>query len=307
MWTLEKINQFIEDGIEENINLDYKGAGSIEKTKSKKTEISKDVSAFANSDGGTIIYGVREFNEVDKRHLPEKLDPIDGQEYSKEWLEQIINSTISPRVKGIKITPIQVFKKENNQVIYVVEIPKSNTAHQMNDKRYYRRYNFESIQMDDWEIKDVINRQTTSNIIIRLAKKDSTPWELIRDMISKKTFVNVRYDIIAHNQGNKMAQVLDVFISGNTETVKYVKHARLDTAGRFELYFSNEEERKVKIGDTEFVINVNRIPLTPSTFRVIGEITINSSLVEANDELTLQVCTEDYSKMSVINKDDIIE
>ncbi|WP_228414812.1 helix-turn-helix domain-containing protein [Chryseobacterium sp. G0201] len=68
MWTLEKINQFIKDCIEENIHLDYKGAGSISKVNEKKKEISKDVSAFANSDGGTIIYGVREFDEMGKTH-----------------------------------------------------------------------------------------------------------------------------------------------------------------------------------------------------------------------------------------------
>ena len=41
---------------EENINLDYKGADSLQKTESKKKAISIDVSAFANSDCGTIIY-----------------------------------------------------------------------------------------------------------------------------------------------------------------------------------------------------------------------------------------------------------
>ena len=41
MCTLEKVKQHIKDGIEENIHLDYKGAGFITKSGEKKKEISK--------------------------------------------------------------------------------------------------------------------------------------------------------------------------------------------------------------------------------------------------------------------------
>ena len=61
-WTLDKINQYITNGIEENLHLDYKGAHSLEKNDKKKDEISKDISAFANSDGGVIIFGIKEFD-----------------------------------------------------------------------------------------------------------------------------------------------------------------------------------------------------------------------------------------------------
>jgi hypothetical protein len=47
-----------------------------------------------------------------------------------------------------------------------VTIPKSTTAHQASDKKYYKRYNFESVAMVDYEIKDIINRQ--SNPILHL-------------------------------------------------------------------------------------------------------------------------------------------
>ena len=32
------------------------------------------------------------------------------------------------------------------------------TPHQAQDKRYYKRYNFQSAPMDDYEIKDILNR-----------------------------------------------------------------------------------------------------------------------------------------------------
>ena len=154
-----ELTGLIQNQVEENLRLDYKASDSLGKSDAKKKEISIDVSAFANSDGGTIIYGIKEFDELDKRHLPEKIDPVDRTVISKEWLEQVINSNIQPKIQGIIIKPIGLSTSANH-VAYAVMIPKSNTAHQANDKKYYRRYNFESVAMDDYEIRDVLSRQT---------------------------------------------------------------------------------------------------------------------------------------------------
>jgi hypothetical protein len=43
-------------------------------------------------------------------------------------------------------------------VAYVVEIPQSTTAHQATDHRYYKRFNFLSQAMEDYEIRDIMNR-----------------------------------------------------------------------------------------------------------------------------------------------------
>ena len=54
--------------------------------------------------------------------------------------------------------------------MYVVNIPKGETAHQAKDKRYYKRYNFESVAMEDYEIKDILNRAKTPSISIFVKK-----------------------------------------------------------------------------------------------------------------------------------------
>jgi len=169
MWLQKIVEQYITDQIQENLNLDYKAAGAFSKenkVKDKKIEdISKDVSAMANSQGGVIIYGVKEF-EGEKRFLPEKIDPIDQTIFSKEWLEQIINSNIHPKILGIVIHPIQI-DTHANHVVYVVEIPQSTTAHQAKDLKYYKRFNFLSEAMQDYEIRDVMNRANTPNANIQ--------------------------------------------------------------------------------------------------------------------------------------------
>lgn len=160
-YNLEYLNSLIENKVEENLNLDYKAAGSLDKQNNKTTEISKDVSAMSNSDGGILIYGIKE-DKVNK-HLPEKIDPINRKDFTKEWLEQIIQDKIRPRISNFKIHPIEI---DNDKVVYVVKVEKSNTAHQAFDKRYYKRFNFQSTAMYDYEIRDILNR--SKNPIIEL-------------------------------------------------------------------------------------------------------------------------------------------
>ncbi len=164
-WTENKLLNFITSEIEESLTLEYKSAEALGKSDQQKTEITKDVSAMANSAGGLLIYGIREFAENDKRHLPEKIVPVDRTEFPREWLEQIING-IKPRIDGVFIHSIQL-KSGENDVVYIVEIPQSSTAHQTRDHRYYKRFNFQSVPMEDYEVRDVIFREQMPDVVIR--------------------------------------------------------------------------------------------------------------------------------------------
>lgn len=160
-WTEEFILNMIKEGVEEDLHLDYKSCDSLLKTDSKKKELSKDVSAFANSDGGTLIYGVKEDGNKPS-HIDVGYDPSD---ITKEWIEQVINSKINRKIDGILITPVYLYSTDPTKCIYVVEIPKSNRApHMASDNRYYKRYNFESVPMEDYEVRDVANREKKANL-----------------------------------------------------------------------------------------------------------------------------------------------
>jgi len=161
-WTKQRLDQMIADGVEENLSLDYKRADSLAKTDGKKAEVTKDVSSFANSSGGVLIYGVAKFDDEQRKHLPERLDPIQRSEISKEWLDQVIQ-TIQPRIEGVVIHPITI-SEPDNIVCYVVEVPQSHTAHMARDHRYHKRHNFTTAQMEDYEVRDVMSRRTHPKI-----------------------------------------------------------------------------------------------------------------------------------------------
>ncbi|MBU3821676.1 ATP-binding protein [Flavobacteriaceae bacterium XHP0103] len=157
----EDIESLITNQIEESIHLDFKSGESLSKTPLKKKEISKDVAAFANSDGGIIIYGL-----LEKNHVADSFSFIDGNDFTKEWLEQIINTTISRRIEGLTIYPI----RKNNDIsksIYLVKIPRStDSPHISQDKRFYKRFNFESVMMEEYEIRQSYGRKVKSELAL---------------------------------------------------------------------------------------------------------------------------------------------
>jgi len=169
MWDESIIRSYITEGNEENSQLEYKAAAALKKTSSKKSEIRKDVSAMANSAGGIIIYGVDEFSDKSKAHLPQKIAPVKRSEISREWLDQVI-SHIKPPIKDFKIFPVDI-GTDPDDVVYVVYVPKGITAHQADDGKYYRRRNTTTAVLEHYEIVDIMNREIIPDVVVHFKWK----------------------------------------------------------------------------------------------------------------------------------------
>ncbi|WP_316808075.1 ATP-binding protein [Pedobacter agri] len=158
-YTIEDIQALIDNQVEESIYLDFKSAGSLEKNDKKRMELSKDVASFANSDGGIIVYGIK---EVD--HVASEFSFIDGNEFTKEWIEQVISSYVQRRISDVKIYPIRI-DGDMKKSVYVVKIPYSYDApHLSKDNRYYKRYNFMSVPMEEYEVRQSYGRKAKSEL-----------------------------------------------------------------------------------------------------------------------------------------------
>lgn len=209
-YDFSSVESFIKNSIEESIHVEFKSAGSLSRKDLAKKEISKDISAFANSDGGIIVYGISE-----KNHVAESFSFIDGDEFSKEWLEQIISTTVKRNIPNLKIFPI---RKENDieKTIYVVQIPISFEApHMAKDKRFYRRYNFQSVPMEEYEIRDLYGRKVKSELKIqgyRIGRVESEDEE----------FYKFTCEVIIFNAGEKTERdyKVNAYFEGNIKPLQ---------------------------------------------------------------------------------------
>ena len=141
--TLDDIQRLIDSRIEESLTLEYKREVSSNK------DIAKDISTFANTEGGYILYGIQAEDKV-----PTAIVWIIGVGI-EERIQNVIMTAIQPTVKGVRIHRISNPKKDS-EAIYIAEVSKSEEAPHMANNRYFRRRGSSSVPMDDVEVKTAI-------------------------------------------------------------------------------------------------------------------------------------------------------
>jgi hypothetical protein len=236
------IQSLIDNGIEESINIDFKASGALSKEDSKKKEISKDVSAFANANGGIIIYGLTE-----KNHKADSFSFIDGNVFTKEWLEQVISTTIQRGIEGLKIFPIR-HNGNINESIYVVQIPESNDApHISRDKKYYKRYDFQSVLLEECDIRNMYGRKSKSELVIARS--------LVR--LEEKIFDGYKFKLIIAIQN--IGDIQESLYKVNTYFHEYVPDKLL-------IEWDNREKQKKY---NHIHIDVNRVKISANSTETI--------------------------------------
>jgi predicted HTH transcriptional regulator len=103
-WDEAYLQELIRVGEQEGLRLDYKASAALDKTDGKKNEVSKDVSAFANSAGGYLVYGM-----LENKHVPTSIDGgVDRNLITKGWLESVIKSRISPIIEDFAVKQVSL-------------------------------------------------------------------------------------------------------------------------------------------------------------------------------------------------------
>ena len=152
--TLDDIEQLL--GVaEENVHLDFKRGAALNDLTNNNTklEIVRDVTAFANAGGGTLVYGVAE-QLTAARSVASALDPVTNVQITRDRLANIISSNSEPPLTAFQVLIIPV---PSGGCIVVIEVTAASTAHQNRaDLRYYRRVDASNKPMLDFEIRDVM-------------------------------------------------------------------------------------------------------------------------------------------------------
>jgi hypothetical protein len=289
-WTKQRLEQMIADGVEESLTLDYKSAASLSKASGgqpdRKAELVKDVTAFANSSGGVLIYGVAEYKDAAHKHLPERIDPIQRSDISKEWIDQIIQ-TIQPRIDGVVIHPVEIDDQQNT-VCYVVEIQQSHTAHQARDHVYYKRQNFTNCPMEDYEVRDVMGRRTQPRVVVSARfvvyphlNSDETNGALIFDLHNESDvlarFVRLVVDAPIRFRG-KLITYSDVILHETEEGDGYQMHysnhlgaplfprGSLKAMFKFKFIAKMTPEPERQISDLRYIVFADAMPKQAGVF-----------------------------------------
>ncbi len=178
-WTTQRLQTLRDDGVPEDFRLDYKSKDALphrqleSKAKSlKKIEMGKDATAFANSGGGVLIYGIREKILNDGRPIPSEFDPVSMADISRDQITQIIAANSEPTLQGVRVLPVPAPGiNDPAQVCYIVIVPQSNTAHMASDGRFYFRNEATTGVMKGWQVRDAMSRVSTPKFSVSGTRK----------------------------------------------------------------------------------------------------------------------------------------
>jgi hypothetical protein len=74
---------------------------------------------------------------------------------------------VQPRIEGLEITPIPLGNGRNAYVLTILQAA-TRAPHQAPDGKYYKRQNFQSVPMEDYEVRDTLRRATTPELHVDL-------------------------------------------------------------------------------------------------------------------------------------------
>ncbi|MDB9528731.1 ATP-binding protein [Oscillatoria sp. CS-180] len=178
-WDITDLDNLI--GQPESLRLEFKDARLLDLNQKGNsinkvvTELSKEVSAFANTEGGTLIIGIEE-DKDSKPRVALRISSVDISFWNPEKLQQIISSNISPPLPGIRVKLVYL-DVERSSCVYVIYIPTGTTAYQAKDHIYYGRSEYESKALPDHEIRMRMFRGKVPNatLIIKKANRENKP------------------------------------------------------------------------------------------------------------------------------------
>ena len=165
-WTREDLEKQL--GQAESLRLDFKESRLFQEDRNKIVDIlTKEVSAFANTEGGTIVIGIKEDRQGKTRLAAAIDDGVDRTQLSPEWLQQTIEAKVSPLLTGLRVHAIPLQDKGNN-CAFVIHVPQGTTAYQASDFLYYGRSEYESKALPDYEIRLRMFRGRSGKAVVQI-------------------------------------------------------------------------------------------------------------------------------------------
>jgi hypothetical protein len=163
------INQLIAAREQENIHLEFKQKkvrNEPDLADSDKSQFSRALSGFANSDGGVLIWGI----VTDNEERAASLAPITGCREFQARLKKSLLNAVQPVVDNVRIEVIPT--GENSDIGFVIcLVPASDKApHRamLANREYYKRSTEGFYRLEPFDLEDMFGRRPVPRLELSL-------------------------------------------------------------------------------------------------------------------------------------------
>lgn len=144
-WDREQLEQLI--GRSESSRREFKSARTIDQKDDSRwvNDLTKEISAFANTEGGELFIGVEE-----RQGEASELKGVSADQRRLTQIRDKIIDNVRPSLPGLDVNWVRL---EEGEYVIVINVPKGNTAYQANDNKYYGRIDEKCVPLRDNQIR----------------------------------------------------------------------------------------------------------------------------------------------------------
>jgi hypothetical protein len=204
--TLSLLKDFVTNKVSETDYLEFK-CGQFKDDQHLKRMWSKILSAFANSDGGLVIWGILAKRNADDVDLAESIEYVQNVPQFRSRLDQLMHDSTNPPVPRVQIVEVIDPQCSPNRFVIVFIPPSPFRPHRADrsDNHYYLRIGSHSSPMTPAMLKLLFYPISRSKILL-FVKPSAKPLSQI--VTNNQVYGEMFVDAYLVNKGDKTAREL---------------------------------------------------------------------------------------------------
>jgi hypothetical protein len=157
------IAQLVSERRQENVSLEFKtksNSATGELNRDDRRNLGIALSAFANSMGGLVVWGVRAEKNTDNVDCATEVQPIAEIERFKADVTRLLSQAIMPRHEGIFVEAIAAPNSVGAGYLAIFVERSERRPHrcELGEKQYFKRIGDSSVAMEHYDIEDSFKR-----------------------------------------------------------------------------------------------------------------------------------------------------